>query len=183
MVLFVYVDNSNVWIEGRRASAVAKGLAPNAWEASQDDVLDMDWTYDFGRLYELACPSDNAIGRSVLFGSRPPPNDSLWQTARDQGFEVEVFDRSPSGKEKQVDTGIVTMMIEDSFQHMKADRGDIAVLLAGDRDYVPAVASLGSRGIGTRVVFWQHATAVDLQTAAFEFVPLDPHLDELARRS
>ena len=47
----------------------------------------------------------------------------------------------------------------------------MAVLLAGDWDYVPAVESLGSRGIGTRVVFWRHATARDLQAVATDLVP------------
>lgn len=181
MVLFVYVDNSNVWIEGQRASAVAKGIAPDAWTAQEKGIIDSGWRYDFGRLYDLACPSGTAIGRSILFGSRPPPNDSLWERARSEGFEVEVFDRSPSGREKEVDTGIVTMMVEDSFQYMQAGRGDMAVLLAGDRDYVPMVESLSRRGIGTRVVFWEHATARALQEAASEFVPLDPHLSEIAR--
>lgn len=181
VVLFAYVDNSNVWIEGQRASAVAKGMAKDAWEAQEKGILDLGWRYDFGRLYELACPKGTAIGRSVLFGSRPPPNDSLWERARSEGFEVEVFDRSPSGREKEVDTGIVTMMVEDSFQHMQSARGDMAVLLAGDRDYVPTLESLGRRGIGTRVVFWKHATARGLQEAAAEFLPLDPHLSDLAR--
>jgi uncharacterized LabA/DUF88 family protein len=181
MVLFVYVDNSNVWIEGQRASAVANGLAKDASEAQEKGILDASWRYDFGQLYELACPKDYAIGRSILVGSRPPANDSLWARARLEGFEVEVFDRSASGREKQVDTGIVTVMLDDSYQHMQNDRGDMAVLLAGDRDYVPAVESLGARGIGTRVVFWQHATARDLQQAATEFLPLDPHLQDLAR--
>ncbi|HWB70327.1 MAG TPA: NYN domain-containing protein [Solirubrobacterales bacterium] len=180
MVLFVYVDNSNVWIEGRRASAVAKGLARSAWEAQDQNILDPDWRYDFGRLYELACPEGSRVGRSILFGSKPPPNDSLWDLARRKGFEVEVFERSASGREKEVDTGIVTMMLDDSHQHMQTDRGDMAVLLAGDRDYVPAFRSLKERGIGTRVVFWEHATARDLRVEADDFVPLDPHLEALA---
>ncbi len=183
MVLFVYVDNSNVWIEGRRASAVAKGLARTIREAEEREVLDHGWTYDFGQLYELACPEGSRVGRSILFGSKPPPNDSLWELARENGFEVEVFDRSVSGREKEVDTGIVTTMIEDSFRYMQPDRGDKAVLLAGDRDYVPALKSLKKRGIGTRVVFWEHATARDLRLEADEFLPLDPHLDALAFRA
>lgn len=85
MVLFVYVDNSNVWIEGRRVSAVAKGLAHSHYEAQEHDILDPDWTYDFGRLYEFACPEGSKVGRSILFGSKPPPNDSLWDLARDRG--------------------------------------------------------------------------------------------------
>jgi hypothetical protein len=179
VVLFVYVDNSNVWIEGRRASAVAKGLAQSIDEAQEKDITDPTWAYDFGYLYELACPPDSKVGRSILLGSKPPPNDSLWQLAKDEGFEVEVFDRNAGGREKEVDTGIVTMMLEDSFVHMQAERGDKVVLLAGDRDYVPALKSLKRRGIGTRVVFWEHATARDLRGEADEFVPLDPHLQDL----
>jgi hypothetical protein len=181
MVLFVYVDNSNVWIEGRRASAIQKGLARTAYEAKTKDITDPDWTYDFGRLYELACPDGSKVGRAKLFGSRPPQNDSLWQLARENGFEVEVFDRSAGGREKEVDTGIVTTMLEDSFApYMQAERGDKAVLLAGDRDYVPALKSLKGRGFGTRVVFWDHATSRDLALEADEFIPLDPHLEHLA---
>lgn len=178
-VLFVYVDNSNVWIEGQRASAVAKGMARDLEDAQARNIFDPAWRYDFGRLYDLACPQGVPVGRAILFGSRPPPNDSLWSRAESQGFQVEVFDRSPSG-EKEVDTGIVRVMLEDSFQHMNAEREDMAVLLAGDRDYVQAVDSLSERGLGTRVVFWEHATATDLKQSAKQFVPLDPHLQALA---
>ena len=31
MANYLYVDNSNVWIEGKRVSAVAKGYAPDIW--------------------------------------------------------------------------------------------------------------------------------------------------------
>jgi hypothetical protein len=180
MVLFVYVDNSNVWIEGMRANAIASGMAKDIDDAEEQGVLDPHWRYDFGRLYRLACPPESRVGRSILFGSRPPANDSLWELARSNGFEVEVFDRNASNKEKEVDTGIVTVMMEDSFNHMQADRGDKAVLLAGDRDYAPVIRSLRDRGIGTRVVFWEHATARDLRQEAAEFIPLDPHLEHLA---
>jgi hypothetical protein len=183
MVLFVYVDNSNVWIEGMRASAIQKGMARSGYQAKTEDILDHAWTYDFGRLYELACPEGSKVGRSILFGSKPPPNDSLWELARDKGFEVETFERSAGGREKEVDTGIVTMMLDDSRDYMQAERGDKAVLLAGDRDYVPALKSLKRRGLGTRVVFWDHATARDLRLEADEFISLDPHLEHLAFQS
>ncbi|MBA2531486.1 MAG: NYN domain-containing protein, partial [Nocardioidaceae bacterium] len=62
MVLFVYVDNSNVWIEGRRASAVANALAPSFDDSFAQNIVDPNWNYDFGRLYELACPGDVQIG-------------------------------------------------------------------------------------------------------------------------
>jgi hypothetical protein len=30
--------------------------------AMKDDTVDKGWSYDFGRLYELACPSGEKIG-------------------------------------------------------------------------------------------------------------------------
>lgn len=180
MVLFVYVDNSNVWIEGRRLAAVVNGLAGSIEEATMEGILDQSWSYDFGRLYELACPAEAKVGRSLLVGSRPPANDSLWERARIEGFEVQVFDRNASNREKRVDTALVTTMLDDSYQHMQAARGDMVVLLAGDGDYVPTVESLQRRGIKVRVVFWSHAISRDLRELADEFRPLDSHLDELA---
>lgn len=180
MVHFVYVDNSNVWIEGQRLSAVKKGLATSIADANASGVVDNDWRYDFGRLYELVCPSGTPVGRSILIGSKPPPSDSVWELARDQGFEVEVYQRSASG-EKRVDTSIVRYMLEDSYEHMDAARGDVAVLISGDQDYVPSIESLKNRGIGTRVVFWNHATNATLRSVADQFVALDPHLESIAR--
>ena len=46
---------------------------------------------------------------------------------------------------------------------------------------MPAVRSLKRRGIATKVVFWEHATAVDLREGCDEFVALDPHLEEIGR--
>jgi hypothetical protein len=181
MVLFVYVDNSNVWIEGRRASAVAKGLAPSFQEAMDQKIVDPHWTYDFGRLYELACPSGEQIGRSLLLGSRPPENDSLWQRAREAAFEVEVYDRNVANKEKQVDTGLATRLVADSYEHMQSRVPDVmAVLVAGDGDYVPPIKDLQRRGIRVRVVFWRHAVSRELREAADEFEDLGPHLDFLS---
>lgn len=182
VALFVYVDNSNVWIEGQRLSAVRKGLAVSPVDAMERKIVDHTWAYDFGRLYELCCPDTAQIGRSILLGSRPPANDSLWGMARRDGFEVEVFDRSFSNKEKEVDVRLATVMVEDSYEYMKTDRGDKAVLVAGDRDYVPTVESLAKRGFPTIVVFWEHATAKNLRTAAADYHGLDPHFDAITRR-
>lgn len=177
-VLFSYVDNSNVWIEGRRIQAVREGRARDPYEAMERKVFG-HWSYDFGRLYELACPLGSMVGRSLLIGSKPPPNDSVWARARDEGFQVEVFERRYFGKEKQVDASIGTVMLEDSYEHMNAERGDLAVLVAGDADYLPQIRSLQRRGLRVRVLFWMHATSNDLRATADEFIALDPFFDRL----
>jgi uncharacterized LabA/DUF88 family protein len=179
MTLFVYVDNSNVWIEGMRISAVKKGLATSPSDAMERKITDHAWAYDFGRLYGAICPDGALIGRSSLFGSRPPANDSLWKLAENAGFQVEVFDRNFSNKEKEVDSAITTQILEDSFLYMKSDQ-DRVVLVAGDRDYVPPIESLARRGIPTTVIFWQHATARDLRAKADDYSPLDPLFEHIS---
>lgn len=171
MRLFVYVDNSNLWIEGMRISAVKKGLAASLKSAMDLHITDHGWSYDFGKLYKAVCPEGQTIGRSSLFGSRPPENDSLWELARREGFEVFTFDRNFSNKEKEVDVAIATQIVEDSFLYMKAD--DRVVLVSGDRDYLPPIESLERRGIPTTIAFWSHATATDLKKSSADFFPLD----------
>lgn len=181
MVLFVYVDNSNVWIEGMRISAVRKGQAADIYAAMNDNVTDHAWSYDFGKLYQAICPAEAQIGRSSLFGSRPPENDSLWAMARQEGFEVFVFDRNFANKEKEVDVAIATQVIEDSFQYMQAPRGDRVVLVTGDRDYLPTLRSLKNRHIKTTVVFWKHALSHDLRDFADDYFELDLIFDHISR--
>lgn len=171
--VFAYVDNSNVWIEGQRLKAVELGLARTARDAMERGIT-APWRYDFGRLYELACPPGSMVGRSFLIGSRPPPNDSVWERARDEGFQVEVHDRNAANKEKRVDTSLATMMMEDSYEHMDPDRGDLAVLVAGDGDFQPTLNSLHRRSLRVRVLSWQHACSRDLREAADEYLALDP---------
>lgn len=180
--LFVYVDNSNIWIEGMRFSAVRSGLVSTFDEAFTRGITDKSWSYDFGELYRLVGADGNPIGRASLFGSRPPKNDSLWAIAERNGFEPIVFDRSFSNKEKQVDSAISVQMMEDSFCYMKANLADRAILVSGDRDHLPAVESLQKRGLPVTVVFWEHATSAELRSGADAFIPLDPHFEQLSRQ-
>lgn len=182
MVLFVYVDNSNVWIEGMRINAVRRGLATSPKDAMDKKIVDHSWSYDFGALYREVCPDTEMIGRSSLFGSRPPANDSLWKIARDAGFEVTTFDRNFQNKEKEVDVAIAVQITADSYEYMKPERRDRVLLVSGDRDYAPVVESLARRSIPTTVVFWEHATAVHLREVVDEFRPLDDAFDAISRQ-
>ena len=88
-------------------------------------------------------------------------NDSLWIAAKNQGFEVVVHERSRfSGREKKIDTSVVTDLITDSYEAMKPGSDDIT-LVAGDADYVPTVQKLRARGFNFEVCFWNHAANPD----------------------
>jgi len=176
MSSLVYVDNSNVWIEGMHVAAVESGNAPDVWTAVQNKICDYSWKVDFGNLFQFAAGDGTDVKRSALFGSRPPKNDSLWNIARDRGFEVVVHDRNVANKEKKVDSEIVTQMMADSYTLW--EEGDEFILVAGDGDYVPTVEHLVDRGIKVSVLFWNHANR-ELKDACSEFIALDQYLKHL----
>lgn len=177
MANYLYVDNSNVWIEGMHVSAVQNGHAPDIWTALHNRICDYSYKIDFGRLFQFAGGAKSEVGRAVLFGSRPPKNDSLWASAHAKGFEVVVHDRNVKNREKKIDTSIVTEMVWDSFERMKPMQDEIT-LVAGDADYVPTIERLRKRGFTVDVVFWDHAST-ELKRAASTFVALNKHLAHL----
>jgi len=178
MANFLYVDNSNVWIEGMHVAAVANGHAPTIWDAMEKGICDYAWKMDFGKLYEFAGGNRLEVGRAVLYGSRPPKNDSLWAIAQSKGFEVVVYDRNASNKEKKIDTSIAADMVADSYELMTPGQDEVT-LVSGDRDLVPAVEKVRKRGLKVDVVFWDHGAA-ELKAAASTFVSLNPHLELLS---
>jgi hypothetical protein len=118
----------------------------------------------FHAVADTAGNDPSKIKRAMLFGSRPPANDSLWTLAKRAGFEVVVEERNVQNKEKKIDTGIVAAMVRDAYTRADKD-GDTITLVAGDADYVPAVRQLIEDGYTVEVVFWGHASQ-ELKTIA-----------------
>lgn len=176
---FTYVDNSNVFLEGQRVSAVRKGMASNIIEAMNNDIKDFSWNMDYGRLHEFLCgENDCEIGCAKLWGS-PPPSDSFWKRVEKYGFQVTTYERSFAGKEKKVDVAIAYQITKDAFTIIDKNNDEIN-LVAGDKDYVPMVEDLVKDGYRVVVVFWNHA-APELKKVASHFDSLDAHIDFLSR--
>ena len=179
MAELVYVDNSNVFIEGQRAKAVATGAAMSIHDAMRNGILEHSYKIDFGKLHDFIAGIDKkAIKRCMLFGSRPHPNDTLWKIVEHAGFEVIVEDRNVANKEKKIDTGIVTHMTKDAYT-IADSAADTITLVSGDGDFVPPVRELVKDGFNVEVVFWSHAST-ELRDAASHFIDLDRMLDHLA---
>ncbi|ESX88092.1 NYN domain-containing protein [Mesorhizobium sp. LNJC403B00] len=175
---YVYVDNSNLYIEGRRVSAVKQGLAKDIKEAMNSGVLDHGYQISFGKLHEFLFGQNNRqIKRAALFGSRPPPNDGIWKFAKKAGFDVHLEDRNYANKEKKIDTGIATLLTKDAYKSGDPKK-DIFTLVAGDADYVPTIKALQEDGYKVEVVFWNHASR-ELAQVATKFIGLDKYLETL----
>ena len=174
---WIYVDNSNVFIEGQRASAVQKCMASDINTAMAERIVDTGYRINFGKLYQFIAGSNrHETVRAMLFGSRPPENDAIWNMASNAGFEVVVEDRNVANREKKIDTGIVTEMMRDACKHATA--GDVFTLVSGDSDYVPTVEALIQEGYEVDVVFWDHAS-MELKKVCSRFVSLNPHLETI----
>ncbi len=177
MAYFVFVDNSNVWIEGKIASAVSKGWVKNTYEAHDKGAEDSAWRIDFGKLLDFVTGGNIAdVKHAILFGSKPPLHDSLWNAMAAANFEVEALDRNNANKEKAIDTGIVQRI--DKCLYREAQEGDVFVLVMGDKDFIHSVHAIQAEKCIAKVAFWDNASG-ELVSEADEYTNLTPHIAEI----
>lgn len=142
----ILVDNSNVFIEGRKFAARQKGLTKQPTD--ERDPVDWSWRIDFGSLLTQIANGHKII-KAILVGSTPPPNDSLWETAEAQGFEVKTYPRSSAtGMEKAVDTELVASGLKILYKHPCPA---VLKLLSGDRDFIPLIRNAYEEGWETEL--------------------------------
>ena len=172
-----YVDSSNLFIEAQKVSAVARGLVHSLQDARQRGILDAGYRLDLYRLMALLARGGAPV-RATLFGSTTEGNEGVWRHAAGAGFEVVTVERGFSGKEKRVDTSLVTRLCRDAYR-LGDPRRDRITLVAGDGDYEPAVTRLVADGFPVTVLYWSHASR-ELREAATAFHPLDGCIGDLA---
>lgn len=147
----IIVDNSNIWIEGMKLSAKIKKMT----SIDGKDPCDSSWRIDFGKLLNRVSEG-KTIRKAILVGSRPPQNDSLWNTATKKGFEVIVHDRNSENKEKAVDTELVAKGVELICTTEPAT----LKILSGDSDFIPLVNIANGHGWETEM--WAFSSAYQI---------------------
>ncbi|RGB29164.1 hypothetical protein C1646_714126 [Rhizophagus diaphanus] len=167
-LVHVFIDNSNVEIEGKK------------FVSSLQAVCENQLHMDHGRLLGLVLDGRQLGEDPVVVGSRPPPNDSLWKEIENLGFMVKVYDRNCRDKEKEVDSELGAF-ISDAIQEHR--RPGIVALIAGDGDHCPFLRRALLRGWSVEVWFWTEGMSSrlmkinvpdrpDLQTT---IINLDPY--------
>lgn len=148
--VFVYWDNSNIFISAREVAIDREG-----------EVARYRIRIHFRNLLRLA-HGDREIGRAVAVGSIPPELRHVWNRLENEGVEVQLFERGAMmGREQGVDQALQVAMLRDAFDH-NGDPG-VAVLLTGDGagfyDGVGFHADLERmrhRGWRIEVLSWRH---------------------------
>ena len=155
--IWIFVDDSNIWIEAKKLQGKAKGF-----KASEDHRVRID----MGKLADLIA-NGRHLHEGVLYGSEPAPVDKVWKKIEQKGFRISKHKRSKvTGKEKQVDSSLVADITKTATKTPMTERGTIAVV-SGDADVIPALdAVLEEDGWKIEVYMWRHAIAKALNEYA-----------------
>ena len=149
--VFVYWDDSNIFISARMVAAEREG------EAARARIR-----IHFRNLLELA-RAGREIEHAVAVGSIPPELRHVWNRLENEGVTVHLLERGAmQGREQGVDQTLQTAMLRDAFDY-NGDPG-IVVMLTGDgagfHDGVGFHADLGRmhrRGWRIEVLSWRHS--------------------------
>ncbi|KAF2687082.1 hypothetical protein K458DRAFT_385905 [Lentithecium fluviatile CBS 122367] len=180
----IYIDNSNLWIQGQKTSARAKNLKVE---------LDPQWRFDVGKLQNVLTrefayryTGSNVCYEYNLYGSTPPPVDTVWNVIRSNNVNVNTFKRSKwTGQEKKVDAQLIAdttdRAAEDYYRGVEAE----FVLVSGDSDMLPAVYKIVARGFRVHIWSWKNCLASEYRHQVVEGIQvheLDAHLSEIGFR-
>ncbi|KAI5462108.1 hypothetical protein BGZ63DRAFT_383010 [Mariannaea sp. PMI_226] len=155
----IFVDDSNIWIEAQKFAASGNSHMPKLTDCDRDPRLRID----IGKLINTLC-NGRRQGPSFLYGSRPPPNDSVWEAFKKREFEAKIYDRA-RGKEKEVDNSMATDLISEAtdlkvraefLEEAKEKKAATTfVVITGDRDMLPSIKRMLEFGIRVELWAWE----------------------------
>ena len=173
--VFIYVDDSNMWIEGKKLAAKQLNL-----KCVEDPRLRLD----IGKVADVVA-NGREVGWGILYGSEPPPIDTVWNKIREHGWKVFTSKRSRfTNKEKRVDHQMVadiTALVSDR----SVAKGKIAIV-SGDADIIPAIEEGLSKSWSFEIWMWDSGISSALKHLAGEnpeslkILPLDTYLKNIS---
>ena len=173
--VYVFIDNSNIWIMARMISEKRDGLlAAN----------------DF-RLYlpnlKMLASCNRPSTKFMVFSSRTTFKDKqLWVSENDDSLTETNYERGMcTGTEQAVDDAIQLAM----YRTMVAEEPGVVVLLTGDGKgfdegvgFTRALFDMHQRGWGIEVLSWEQSCHHELREFAEQngvFIPLDDYYEQI----
>lgn len=173
-MVHIFVDNTNVFEEGKRASAIRLGKSAKH--------RDHEFAIDYGSLVLIVMDGGGVAAMPKMYGSEPPPSDSVWKRIRDEGYDLKVFKRNFRGKEKGLDMEMGLSVMDLIFEaKAKGEPPGTICLVAGDADYLPVLERIRQHGWKSEVWYWDNAAQV-LKESADRFESLNAHIDFIGTR-
>lgn len=174
--VFIYWDDSNIFISTREVAAEREG-----------DQARSRVRVHFRNLLDLA-RAGRDIEHAIAVGSIPPELRQVWNRLENEGVTVQLLERGAlQGREQGVDQLLQTAMLRDAFDY-NGDPG-IAVLLTGDGagfddgvGFHADLERLRNRGWRVEVLSWRHSCNRRMREWAEEngiFVALDDFYENI----
>ena len=152
--VWIYVDDSNLWIEAMKLAS-----KESKFKTKQDHRIRID----VGKLTN-AVANGRPVIQGFLYGSEPPPIDTVWDKIEQRGWKVDKKKKHQmTGKEKKVDTQLVADITERACNTPYHERSTI-IMIAGDADMMPAIDKiLKNKGWKVEIYMWKSAMAAELK--------------------
>eukprot|EP00035_Acanthoeca_spectabilis_P022926 m.446614 g.446614 ORF g.446614 m.446614 type:complete len:486 (+) comp19399_c0_seq1:1437-2894(+) len=187
MKVFLFVDDSNLWIEGKKATAqpaVHQAKENIRYRISVNGLVNHTLSQVASHFRDEDV-QDIKVGACFLFGSKPPPNDSVWNAAKRRGYEVKVFDKKRM-KEKEVDQAIGTKVTKIACKNPGPDT--TLVIASGDLDMRPAILEALEEGVNVLSLAFDASVGPELRQLAldpnkYKLSILNDHTDKIGYNS
>ncbi|CAG8712908.1 13455_t:CDS:2, partial [Funneliformis caledonium] len=163
-LVYIFIDNFNVFIEAR----YTVGELENYFDHRRNSSYFKNLHIDYGCLL-MTVQDERKLGASpVIVSSRPPPNDSLWNSIRKVRYDVTVHDRNFDNIEKKVDNEISVAMMNTIRYYDPS----VIVLISGDGDFEPTIRQILKDRWKIETWFWTSSISDDLKSNTI-YRPLD----------
>lgn len=176
--VFIYWDNSNIFIEAQRI----------AEERNQHVDARYRVRVKFENLLRLA-HADRPLRKAMVAGSVPPELRQLWNQLDNRGVEVSLFDRgqSAAGEQEIPDRILQLRMLEDALDY-NGDPGIVALLTGDGAGYLEGAGfhstleRMHRRGWRIEILSWTRSCNRRMKEWAQEngvFVSLDDFYESI----
>lgn len=157
---FVFIDNSNIWIEGKKAYARLHG------KGNREDPT---WRINVDQLIRVVLPAEYEGKRdnykAVLFCSEAGSMNMLKRTLERANVEVKAYPRSSwTNGEKLVDIAMASDTLNCYHHWKEIHRGCQKCtatfhIVSGDSDFFPVIVSLTDSRVSVHVHGWADSMA------------------------
>ncbi|KAH7160481.1 hypothetical protein B0J13DRAFT_128151 [Dactylonectria estremocensis] len=150
----IYIDNSKLWAQGQKTYAKKNGL-----EVSQDST----WRFDVGHLLRVLESESGLPGDTRdydfqfhLFGSTPPPVDSIWLAMEAYDIQMSLSAGSKStAREKKADYKLLSKAVAHAADAYYRRAPCEIIIASGDPDMLPAVDEIRDDGAPVHIWSWK----------------------------
>ena len=154
--IYIFVDDSNIWIEAKKLQSQVKNF-----KTGEDHRIRID----VGRLADVVAGTRRIV-KGTLYGSEPPPIDTVWEKIRQKGWTVKTDKRSTlTGREKKVDARLVADTTALAIRTPVEERSTI-ILVTGDADALPAIEIAIEERWMVEIYMWKRAMSRELEEYA-----------------